>query len=236
MAASPFVESELAWGFAIDHRSRDAVKVDIALTSRPLIETQVAQSRERLGGLEPEIWADGEVPIVLPGYGEGRRVRSASHYRRALLGLVLLALLLGCLRAITPVMQMRNKVAEANRKTEEMMRKVKPQADLRDELTRLNDQLHKLDTAARQRIDVLALLNDLTQRIPDDTMVTRFELNNGVVRISGQGDNAAKLIQDLGKQGAFREVRAPMGIARAPAGGKESFTIEFNVGAGAKTP
>jgi general secretion pathway protein L len=105
---------------------------------------------------------------------------------------------------------------------------------MRDELTRLNEQLQKLDLVSRQRLDVLALLNDLTQRVSDDTMLTRFELNNNVVRISGQGDNAAQLIQELGKQPGFRDVRAPMGIARASSGGKESFTIEFNVDAGPK--
>jgi general secretion pathway protein L len=237
-AASPFLESELVWGFAVDQRKRDAVKVDIALTSRQLIDAQIVQCGERFGALPTgiEIWADGEPPIVMPGYGEARRAASSVRYRRVFLGLLVLAILLACLRAVSPTIQLRKRVVEANAKTEDLVRKVKPQAQMRDELTRLNDQLRKLDAVARQRVDLLALVNDLTKKVPDDTMLTRFELTNNVVRISGQGDNVAQLIQSLGNEAGFRDVRAPTGIARAPAGGKESFTIEFNVGPGAKTP
>jgi general secretion pathway protein L len=56
-----------------------------------------------------------------------------------------------------------------------------------------------------------------------------MEINGNIVRIVGQAENAAQLLQTLGANPGLRDVRAPSGLVRAPAGSKEGFTIEFRV-------
>ena len=91
-----------------------------------------------------------------------------------------------------------------------------------------------LEKASEQRHDVVALIDQITRQLPDDAVLTRLEIAGGTVRLSGQADNAAQLLQTLGAKPAFRDVRAPSGISRGPAGGKEGFTIEFRVAAEGK--
>lgn len=233
-AASPFPEDEVVWGYEVQRGEQ--TRVDIALTSRKLIDKQLEALRPRIGDLSPEVWAGGERPFVIPGFGEAGRLARARRMRLALFGLLALtALVLGAL-AVTPTLQLRQRALEASNRNEELVRAVRPQARMRDELARLGEQVRLLNRASEQRQDVVALIDQITRQLPDDTTLTRLEITGSAVRIIGQSENAAQLLQTLGANPAFRDVRAPAGIAKAPAGGKEGFTIEFRVGGEVKAP
>jgi general secretion pathway protein L len=233
-SASPFAEEETIWGY--DVQRGEPTRIDVALTSTRLIEQQVEAMRPRLGDLAPEVWAGGERPFVIPGYGEPARLARARRMRAALFGLLALtAALLGAL-AVTPTLQLRQRALEAVARSEELVRAVGPQAQMRDELVRVGEQVRLLGKASEQRQDVVALLDQITRQLPDDTTLTRLEITGGNVRIIGQSENAAQLLQTLGANPAFRDVRAPAGIAKAPAGSKEGFTIEFRLGGEVKAP
>ncbi len=231
-AASPFAEDELAWGYATERNDR--IRVDIALTSRRLIERQIEQHRERLEGATPEVWVGGSRPFVIEGYGEAGRLASSRRLRLALFLLLGIAAVLLAAVLMTPSIQLREKALEATRKNDELARAVKPQVQMRDELVRLGEHGRLLAQATDERHDVVAVLDQVTRLLADDVVLNRFEVSGGTVRISGQADNAAQLLQTLGANPAFRDVRAPAGIARAPAGGKEGFTIEFALAREAK--
>jgi general secretion pathway protein L len=228
-ASSPFPEPDLVWGYQVERGDR--LRVEIAMTSRQLVDQQLEALRARLGGALPEVWVGGERPFVIPGYGEAARQASARRMRWALFGLLMVAAVLIAALAITPTLQLRERALEAGRKSDELSRAIKPQAQMRDELARLGEQIRLLSKASEQRLDIVALIDQITRQLPDDAVLSRLEIAGGVVRISGQADNAAQLLQTLGANPAFRDVRAPSGITRAPAGSKEGFTIEFRVAA-----
>jgi general secretion pathway protein L len=234
-SASPFSEDELVWGYEVERGDR--LRVQAALTSRPLVERQIEALRPRLGDARPEVWVGGERPFVIPGYGEPARLARARRMRLALFGLLAVGAALFAALAVTPTLQLRERALEAIQKREDLQRGAKPQAQMRDELTRLGEQIRLLSKASEQRQDVVALIDQITRQLPDDATLTRMEIAGaGTVRIIGQADNAAQLLQTLGANPAFRDVRAPSGIAKAPAGSKEGFTIEFRVGGEVKQP
>lgn len=226
-AASPFPEGEAVWGWRAE--PGDRLRVEIALTSRRLVEQQIEAQRSRLGGVLPEVWVGGERPLVLPGYGEAARMARLGRMRLALVGLLSAAAVLLAALAVTPTVQLRERALEAIGKSEELARAVKPQVQMRDELVRLAEQARLLGKASEQRQDVVALIDQITRQLPDDAVLSRLEIAAGTVKLSGQADSAVQLLQTLGANPAFRDVRAPSGIVRAPAGGKEGFTIEFRV-------
>lgn len=227
-AASPFPDEDVVWGYEVQRGEK--LRVDIALTSRQLVEQQIEALRPRLGDLTPEVWVGGDRPFVIPGYGEETRLAHERRMRRAMFALLTVTVLLLAALAVTPTMQLQERALEASRRSEELSRAVKPQAQMRDEIARLGEQIAVLTKASEQRQDVVALLDQITRQLPDDAVLNRLEITGATVRISGQADNAAQLLQTLGANPAFRDVRAPAGITRAPAGGKEGFTIEFRVG------
>ncbi|MCU0764456.1 MAG: PilN domain-containing protein [Burkholderiaceae bacterium] len=232
--ASPFPESDTQWGYAVERG--EPLRVEIALTSRRLIERQIEAVRARLGAALPEVWVGGARPFPIPGFGEAARLAHERRMRWALFGLLsLTALLLGAL-LVTPTLQLRSRALEAVERSEQLARQVKPQVQMRDELGRLGDRLRVLGNATGGRQDVVALIDTITRELPDDVTVSRLEISGSSVKIVGQADNAAQLLQNLGANPAFRDVKAPGGIGRAPTGGKEGFTIELRVGLEGKSP
>jgi general secretion pathway protein L len=226
-SASPFAEDDTAWGYAVRHG--EPLRVDIAITSRRLIERQLEAAGPRLAGIRPEVWADGDPPVVIGGYGEAARLARSRRLRWLLFVLLAVAAVLVGALAVTPTLQLRAQAMEAVRKQQELARAVSTQVQMRDELAKVGDQVRLLAKASEARQDVVALIDEITRRVPDDTVLNRLEIAGNTVRLAGQADNAAQLLQTLGAVPAFREVRAPGGIARAPAGGKEGFAIEFRV-------
>lgn len=226
-AASPFPEEDLVWGYVVRHGEQ--TRVDIALTSRAMVKRQIEALRPRLGNLEPEVWAGGQVPIVIPGHGEPARQARARRLRLATVALLALAALLLAALAGTPTAQLRERALQAVGKHDDLARAVRPQAQKRDELIRLGEQIRLLGKASERRQDVVALIDQITRQLPDDAVLNRLEISGGTVRIMGHAENAAQLLQTLGAHPAFRDVRAPSGIAKAPVGGREGFTIEFRV-------
>jgi len=230
--ASPFAEDETVWGYAVERGER--LRVEIALTSRRLVGRQIEALRAQLGEAQPEVWAAGTPPILIPGYGEPVRLAQERRTRWALFGLLAMTALLIVALAVTPTLQLHSRTLEAIASSEQVARELKPQVQARDELGRLSEQLRLLGNAAGGRQDVVALIDQITRQLPDDVAVTRLEITGGTVKIVGQADNASQLLQNLGANPMFRDVRAPGGIGRGPAGGKEGFSIEFRVGAEAK--
>ena len=76
---------------------------------------------------------------------------------------------------------------------------------------------------------VIKLLNDVSKIIPDDTSLSRFALEEGVVRIQGISDSASKLIPLLDASENFDEVRFVAPVTQSGDSGKEKFTIEIKL-------
>jgi general secretion pathway protein L len=231
--ASPFAESDLVWTHAVRPLDRDRVRVDIALTSRRLVDERIAAHGARLRSLPPEVWVGGAHPIVVPGYGESRRIERGRRERnlRALLAGLIVVQLVAC--ALFPVLRLRQLALDAVAREAVLAEAVKTQVRMRAELAQLSEQVRLLDAARGEPIDVVWLLDEITRRLPDDASLSRLEISGDSVRLVGQSDNAAQLIETLGANPRFRDVRAPGGITRAR-GSKESFTIEFSLAAARK--
>lgn len=226
-AASPFPPEQTAWGWHA-RPAGDRLVVRVALAARAHVAACLERSRARLQGGEPEVWADGEAPVVLQGYGEGaraaRRVRERRRIAAALAGATVLALAL----ATTPVLQARERLLEAQARLAAMEAESARVIAARDALAQANERARALRAHLRERPDALHLLETLTVALPDAAYLTRLEIQGRQVRLSGQADNASELMDTLGARRAlFRDVRAPFPISRAAGADKESFTIEF---------
>lgn len=231
--ASPFAAVDLVWGYRLSPREGGGREAQIVLASRRQIEQYLGSQSARLAsGLQPELWVriDAGAPVVLAGYGEGARVRLATRRRRLAYGLLASALVLALASAVTPVLQLRMRALEADRAYEDAQRRTKGLVKQREALLQSAEQVSALHDLLGSQVDFMRVFEKLTVLLPDDTYILALKYQGGKFNVTGQTANSATVMQALGGQTGFKEVRAPSPATRVGgASNKETFIIEFAV-------
>ncbi len=91
----------------------------------------------------------------------------------------------------------------------------------------LKQDVEFLSKQTQDSVRVLDLLNELTKVVPDHTTLSRFNLEEGSVRIRGLSASASKLISIIDSSESFSGVQFVAPVTQNSKTGKESFTIEF---------
>ncbi|KON79852.1 PilN domain-containing protein [Azoarcus sp. PA01] len=223
---SPFPTEQVVSGWRAELRG-DRLHVRLALAARDQVAAFVAANAERLGGKEPEVWADATAPIVLDGYAEGERSARLVTDRTVLVALVAGAAMLALVLALIPVLQARERLEDAEARLAALEAETESLVASRNALALGNDRIRAVRAHLDERPEVLQLIETLSALLPDDAYLTRLEIQGRQVRIGGQAANASALMDMLGTLPEFHEVKAPAPISRVAGSDKESFVIEF---------
>ncbi|MDD2713232.1 MAG: PilN domain-containing protein [Simplicispira sp.] len=238
-SASPFAPADLVWGYSTQPLAQGALQVDAVLASRKQITQFIEAQQHRLGTAAstgaaahaPEVWAftPAGQPMVLAGWGEARRAHYAAQRRRLGYTLLFSATAIVAALAITPTAQLRLRAIEAVNTYTETQRRTAPLMAQREVLVRSIERMNSVRALLLERPDPIALLELLTQTLPDDTSLQSIQVQGLKVTINGLTANAAALMQLLGTTAGFKEVRAPSAATRSPGATAESFLIEFQL-------
>lgn len=228
---SPFPATDLVWGHVVQARPKGGMRVDAALASRKQVQMLLEEKRDRLKNQGAEVWAFSEVgvPIVFTGWGEARRVGYAARRRRLGYGLVLGALMLLLAMAMTPIAQLRLRAIEAAVGYAKLQERAAPVMAQRGAFMQTIERMGQVRDVLSEQADSIHLLDVLTRVLPDDTSLQSLDVKGLKVRMTGLTANAAALMQLLGQQAGFKEVRAPVAAIRSPGASLDSFNIEFQL-------
>lgn len=230
---NPFEVQDLAWGSMVRDLESGQKHVALALASRRHVAQFIQDRWPELAAAarQPEVWALSEhgLPVVIQGYGEVHRLHDASIERRWNWVLASVALALAMMVAITPTVQLRFRALEAAQAFEMVLRRVAPLVRKRDELAALNDKARALDQIAAERVDPAAVIEYLTQVLPDDTYLYSLDIQKTKITASGHTVDASALLQKLSADPRLKNVKAPMAVTRQPGATKEAFVIEFTM-------
>lgn len=226
---SPFPGSELTWGIRPTLTRDGQLHVRVALASRNHVAAYL-ESRQLDSG-NVEVWAGEGEPVVLTGYQEVRREQALRRRRQGIMAAsaVLVALLL--VLAATPWYIQRARVFDAQNRHAVLEAAVAPVVADREALVRSSAQLRAIGSHLRTEADALSVLSRLTALLPDNAHLTRLEVNGVHVRFAGIAVNAANLVEALGRQEGFGDVKTPTAISRT-SDGRESFTVELTMQSG----
>jgi len=72
---------------------------------------------------------------------------------------------------------------------------------------------------------VITLLSEITDLLPDDTWLNRFEVSNNSVRFQGESNNASRLIEMIEDSANFNETRFMSPITQNPVTNNDRFYI-----------
>lgn len=231
---SPFAEADTVWGYRIagPGSADPRLAVDLAIASRAQVLGALADHAPadmHASSSPPEIWAQtDEGMIVMRGFGEARRERLERAHWSRLAALAALALLLAAALFATPLLQANLQVREANQRLAALSESAAADVGARDALLQQMRQGEAVVAHFKPRLDPLGLLEHISTLVPDTAHLTSLRLErDGTVSISGLATNAAALVDTLGRDGAFTNVRTLSAISRDAATNLESFSISF---------
>lgn len=236
-SANPFAVADLLWGYNAQPEQQDGLRIEAVMASRKQAERYITTQRHRLKPTsdtavnQHEVWAFtlDNAPIVLPGWGETRRVQHGARRRHAAYALIAAAACLVAAMAATPTMQLRLRALEAVHAFEALQARTTSMVGQREAYMRSVAQLESLKGLLEERAEPLSLLETLTRTLPDDTSLQSMEVRGLKVTLSGLTGNAATLMQLLGAIEGFREVRAPSPATRNPGADAENFIVELQL-------
>lgn len=184
----------------------------------------------------PELWVDmgGGKPVIVPGFGEARRAGFQRRWSRINMLLCIVVSLLAFGLLVTPTLQLRLRAIDAVNEYSALQKQVAPLVQQREAYVKAQGLLQALPDAAVQSGAALQIMEIITRALPDDTSLQSFVISapDGggklpKVVLVGQTGNAAALMQQLGNQPGFRDVKAPSAAVKPLGAAKESFNIEL---------
>ena len=226
--ANPFEASDLAWGWRAQTDASRTSAATAVLASRRSIAQHLDGLSHALGvAVSPEVWAFDHqgLPVVIQGYGEPARQQRAARGRTLAYGLLALTLAIGLAAALTPTVKLKIKARQAEQAYQDAERQMGPLLKQREQLVRTQAELQALRELLGERVDALAVVEQVTQLIPDDTWLQRLQVQGAKVTITGLTPNTAALMNSLSGHIGVRDVKSPAAATRTRDGGRENFTI-----------
>lgn len=212
---TPFAGAEVLYDYRIAQRlpDRGQILVELAVLRRELIDTALSQL-EGSGQAPQAVDAEGLWPganLLRSAASRGKTRANAGVWVVAtVVALLLIAIVM------TPLWQRRQVVIELDQR----LRHAREQAAV---VSRLQQQLDEGAELAnfvvrrqQQRVPVVDLLQELTERLPDDTWVQQLSIRGADVELQGESEQATGLIELLEDSPYFESVtfRAPLTKAR----------------------
>jgi general secretion pathway protein L len=224
---SPFQSSEVLFDFAARPAAKGAprVQIDLALCRRDLADTWIKRLREVEMPIDRISWVDAWPGANLLPAGERPKrsleILTPTRLLWAGVALVLLAILVG------PLWQ-RHRIAAT---LEDLVQRARVEAIAVDDVRQELERARLGSTAVLQQKwdapNILAMLNELSERIPDDTWIQTLDYNNGEVELRGESGQATALIGLLEQAPGIDEVAFRSPVTQIPQTGKERFNISL---------
>lgn len=230
---TPFTAADAYYDVAI--RDRDAaaaqIEVDLYVAPRPLVDETVARLASiglrpfRAGIADAAGRPDPDINFLPADHG-ARRI-GPGGFLAALLGLI--ALGLATANLVVPVVQKKAQVEAISREMETLRKDAREAARLRAEITRLSDARGTLERERGKNVSVVAVLDELTKRLPDDTWLNQLRINGDDLSIFGFTETSSRLIEIIESSPAFSNATFRTPVRPDPRTGKERFHINVRI-------
>ncbi|MDM7462909.1 MAG: PilN domain-containing protein [Tepidimonas taiwanensis] len=228
---SPFPPEDTLFFWADQPAANGGRQVHALWISRKLLRQRYPQhwqaDSDRLLWVELPPGADRWLALPTPGQQAFRRwhaIRSALTAAAWLLALAAAAAL-----AITPTWQLRQRALDAQAQWIQLQKQATPALVSRQQLTVAMEHIDAFDRTTASLRDPVALLNWVTEQLPDDTYVSELEYEGDTLGLQGLTPNAAALMRHLGEQPGVAAVTASRPATKVTGLGKESYFIEIRL-------
>ncbi|MCB1739414.1 MAG: PilN domain-containing protein [Gammaproteobacteria bacterium] len=216
-----------------DHRSK-TLTLNLRVATRALVDRVIAG----LGGWQLGSWSD---PRPAPSaqtrddqtHGVPLQFRPAAFSEpktgRLVLAMTVINLLLLAVLVGVPWMDKQRQLQALETELRKAQLEAAEAIAVRDAVEAKRDAVNLLIRLKGAAPSSVAILDELSQRLPDSTWLHRLELSNGKAELQGTSDTATALIALLDASQMLRGVQFSSPVTREAATGRERFHVAANV-------
>ena len=226
---TPFTADEVWWNWRVDTRDKASGQLGLTLFVLPKANSQAIATALAESGLRPSVidaaTAGGQRHQIRLDNSPVHRIVLSGKTRvlaAACLTLAVIALIAPFVRQSLALGQVETRIAE-----------LKPQVD---EVQQLRRRIEASGLGASQlameqagSADPLKVLAETTQTLPDDTHLTDLSLHKHKLSVSGQSEEAAKLIGLLTADPMFKNPAFTSAVTRVQGSKLDAFSIDTEV-------
>ncbi|MBA4501552.1 PilN domain-containing protein [Marinobacterium marinum] len=227
---TPFSADQASYSYRIVHRNRAAQRIDVELFVLPNIRREQLLNVLQRAGLQP-VWLIPEGCEVdthlrnrlnlLPVAQRPPRPIQA-RWSLALLVVPILLLMLLFYRQEERLQALQDRVEPLRQQAEQAQA-------VREEARDLEQGWRFMYERHQAQISPLAVMNELTRLLPDNTWLNRLELENGEIQMQGESANASGLIGRLEGSALLESVGFTSPVTVNPRSGQERFGIRAQI-------
>lgn len=235
---TPFKADDVYFGYRVAKRepATQRILVDLYVMPRKRLDTLLQQLQ--LFGVMPGVVLPVEarssieqcslnlLPLNLRSGSDLGRQRSVRN--RLVIGILLLVMLVGF-----PLYQRSQRVEALEAALAQPRAEAQRAQQVRAEIEALVEGRQYLGRRKAEQLPVLFVLDELTQLLPDNTWLNRFELDGRSLRIQGESGSASSLIGILEASPILMSVDFTSPVTINPRSRRERFSIEARLETGA---
>lgn len=222
---TPFSAKSVVYGERPLGRVEGRVRVELRLVPRTRLQGVLAALD--MGSLQvASVALDQAGGLVVRYLPEGAGLQRASHTWKwpMIINLALLAVVVAW-----PLRQQHTALRELREEVRLLRQKAEQAQALRGRLDQRLEQEQFLLKHKQIQTPQVAILDELTRRLPDETWLHRLEVRNGVVQIQGVSDAASSLIASLEDSPLFENARFRSPVTQDPSGNRERFQLSVDL-------
>ena len=206
-------------------------QVELLVVPRPVLEESVAA----LGGLSGRIAAVDVLDARSQRLGVNllpveRRARQPRTQPLIQAGLVAASVVLVFFGLAQIVQNRQAAVAEMEELVQAQRERAREVGALRAQLEESAAAANFLAVQKQTQASMVLLLNELTQRLPDDTFLTRLSVSGNQVSLSGYSSQALKLVAELQESVVLKDAALSGGVQPEVRVARDMFTINASYG------
>ena len=229
---TPFKREDVYFDVKVQHRDpgEGRITVQLSVIKRSVIDEIVAfvqQQELSLRGIFARSLDNKEEAEFFHFLKEGQSAQQQRESSGITSYLWKLVFLLAIVALFLPIVKNYLAAEDLTMQLQAMDTDVQAVRKLQDDYKSVKEDAEFLINQTSNTVPVVELLAKLSTVIPNDTSLTRFELESNRVRINGTSSAASRLISILDQFPTFSDVRFAAPVTQNSKTGKESFTIEF---------
>lgn len=225
---TPFTAGQVYFGFDIVARSNAKGTIDLQLLVAPRATIDELLSVLKRAGLRPSIIsakADSERlhNINLLPRDHTQKARVATQWLNVGLAVTILILLVTVIAI--PLLQKRHLIAELEPQVAAAMEAAKEGSRLKRNIELIATGSAELLARKEARPMTIAIVDEMSRILPDNTWVSRIDIAGNEIQIQGQSEAAESLIGLIEESPSFENARFRSPVTQIPQTDSESFHL-----------